>query len=279
MIPCHVLFHDADGCLNDADGSPLAFDREFLSDRDKQGLAELGTAIDSSSLLHFVLNTGRSWQATEFLCDAIGSQKLTYALVEHGSELWDVKRKSAVSLEPLAAQSATTTAIQAVASRFDINRLIGWFDDVGERELCNLLDYSGSFERQRDKQWNLTFWVPEDIDGERVNAALKRLLAKQAETPVSRLEFHYSQWNRYLDVMAEMDKGFGVALVLERLGIERKYSAAIGDGLNDLPMLQAVALPMCPANAAMEVVAACREGGHVATRPYLDATLDWLKQG
>ncbi len=272
-----MLFHDADGCLNAPDGSPLAFDRNSLAARDEQHLALLGRMIDRSSLSHLILNTGRSWQATEFLCDAISSRKLTYALAEHGSELWNVQTKSPVSLEELAEASSLTAITEAVASRFDITRLIEWFEETGARELCKQLGYSGSMPRQTDKRWNLTFLIPDDVDGDLVFATFKALVVSQPEFQQASLVFHYSRWNRYLDVMAQMDKGLGAGLVLEHLGIDRRYSAAIGDGLNDLPMFRDVGLPICPANAEREVVELCRAQGYVAAGSYVAATMDWLE--
>lgn len=277
MSDYKVLFHDADGCLNAPDGSPLAFDRNSLAIQDEQHLALLGDAIDRSSLSHLVLNTGRSWQATEFLCDVISSRKLTYALVEHGSELWNVRTKSRVSLEALAEASSSTAIAEAVASRFDITRLIEWFEETGARELCERLGYSGNMLRQTDKRWNLTFLIPDDVDGDLVFATFKALVAAQPEFQSSSLVFHYSQWNRYLDVMAQMDKGLGASLVLDHLGIDREHSAAMGDGLNDLPMFRDVGLPICPVNAEGEVIELCRAQGHLAASSYVAATMDWLQ--
>lgn len=61
-----------------------------------------------------------------------------------------------------------------------------------------------------------------------------------------------------------MDKAHGVRAVAHRMGWDLASCAAFGDAANDLPMLKAVGMPMCPANALPEVKRCC---AFAATQP------------
>ena len=272
-----VLFHDADGCLNTPDGRPLGFQEDSLVTLDKAGLAELGRSIDDSPIVHLVLNTGRSWLATRFLAEAIASKKLRYALVEHGAELWDTNTGQRIDLMTLALRTGHTEAIEALKSVARVPELIRWFEQKGRQELAQRLGYPRALVAQPDKTNNLTFHVPEDLDGDAVLATLKALIQSEPEHQHDRFVYHYSGWNRFVDVMGIMDKGIGLTLTMAHLNTSMKQSAAIGDGLNDIPMLSAAQLPICPQNAELKVQQLCQTAGIVSSSSYINATLDYLK--
>ena len=270
-----VLFHDADGCLNPVDGQALSFETESLSSAEAAALAELGRSVDASSLEHLVLNTGRSWKATRFLCHSIASKKLRYALVEHGSELWDISEDRMVDLSEVANQSSDLRARTALASSKQIRALIGWFDTVGSKTLCRQMGYEGEL-KHLDKTSNLTFLLPPELDGDLAVQKLKTLIANHEVFGLEPLIYHYSRWNRFVDVMGTMDKGIGLLLMMDHLGLEVEHAAAIGDGLNDIPMLQTATLPICPANSEDAVKELCQDRGYVSSSNYIGAAIDWL---
>ncbi|MFT7549390.1 MAG: hypothetical protein ACI9VI_003249 [Candidatus Azotimanducaceae bacterium] len=276
MIRLNVLFHDADGCLNPIDGHALSFEPGSLSSADVAALAELGRCVDKSGLDHLVLNTGRSWIATRFLCHHIASKKLKYALVEHGSALWDVLADREVNLAEVALESSHPRAHAALSSAKKINLLIRWFERVGSRELCRRMGYEGQLETALDKTSNLTFFLPPELDGDVVVLTLKELIASHEVFGSETLVYHHSRWNRFVDVMGTMDKGIGLSITMDYPGFKVEQAAAIGDGLNDIPMLQTAAFPICPANAEDEVKQLCRDRGYVSSSSYIGASLDWL---
>ena len=271
-----VLFHDADGCLNPTDGHPLSYTGDALTGSQQQRLRELGEIIDASPISHFVLNTGRSWEATTFLCDAMECQKLAFAVVEHGAELWDVPNRRAVDLDAIAKHSAIEGLREALASRHYVAELLDWYHQTGANELCERFDYSEPLDRTLDKSWNLTVSVPDELDSDAVFEHLQRLVEGHESLSQASFTYHHSRWNRFIDVMSTMDKGIGVALVMEHLGIDASLSAAVGDGLNDVSMLERVGTPVCPANAESRVVELCRTHGYASRRDYIDATIDWI---
>jgi len=271
-----VLFHDADGCLNAPDGQELAFSNGSLKSVELQKLTELGKAIDASSIEHLVINTGRSWSTTRFLCHAISSTKLRYALVEHGAELWDVKKGQQLDLTKLASESGVDGASDALKSTGEIPSLIQWFLDCGRYELAEQCEVSGTLNVEVDKSSNLTFRIPPSLNGDLVIKRLKKLIAAQTNFRSDRFVYHYSSWNHFVDVMGLMDKGIGLSLVMEDLKLDPTCAAAIGDGLNDLPMLLLAGRSLCPANAVAAVRQYCEENGYASSASYIDATFDWL---
>ncbi len=63
---------------------------------------------------------------------------------------------------------------------------------------------------------------------------------------------------RFMEITAAgIDKGFGLKLLSDLLSIPLSEMIAAGDNLNDIPMLEAAGLAVCPANAVEEVKAVC----------------------
>lgn len=203
-------------------------------------------------------------------------QKLAFAVVEHGAELWDVSSRRAIDLDAIAKNSGIEGLHDALASRHQVAELLGWYHRTGASELCERLGYSESLTRALDKSWNLTVSVPDELNSDAAFEHLRLLIEGHESLSQADFTYHHSRWNRFIDVMSTMDKGLGVALVMEYLGIDISLSAAVGDGLNDVSMLEKVGTPICPANAESSVVDFCRVHGHASTRRYIDATLDWI---
>ena len=272
-----LVFHDVDGCLNAPDGTPLALAGHEFTDAEARRLRQFGAVLDGSAARQLVLNTGRSWEATRFICDAINSNKIQYALVEHGAELWDVTKN-----KPVPFGNTTVSVIpalsQALASRAAIAGLIDWFESEGAFRLAAAVDYSERLPYARDKSWNLTFSVPDALDGDEVFNNLKALIRREPQFQQAGFVYHYSRWNRFIDVMGTMDKGLGMIATLAHLRMDSPRVAAIGDGLNDLSMLKRATIPVCPANAEAQVIELCQSSGYASKHHFIDGTTDWLAQ-
>lgn len=73
-------------------------------------------------------------------------------------------------------------------------------------------------------------------------------------------------------------KGAGIEKLAAQAGVALEHTAYMGDDLMDLPALRRVAYPMCPADAAAEVKAACvfvtqAAGGKGAVREAIEHVL------
>ncbi len=74
---------------------------------------------------------------------------------------------------------------------------------------------------------------------------------------------------------AGVDKGRGVRALAERLGVDPAEILAIGDSLNDLPLLEAAGLACAPGNAEEAVR---RRAAYVSPEPFGRGILDVLRR-
>lgn len=273
-----ILFQDIDGCLNTPDGSILDFTTAVLTDQQKKAFRDFGALLDRSAVASLVINTGRSWPATKFICDAINSYKIRYALTEHASELWDVKANISLDLLKISDKLGMHDIRDAQESVLRVRELISWFDSTGNRLIALDIGYSGAIHYLRDKTSNLTIQVPHDIDGANLLSALKASIATAGAFKSDNFTFHYSSAFGLVDVIGQVDKGMGVKVLTKFLGGSAADTFAVGDGLNDLPMLHAVNFPICPANAEPEVQDFCKVNGLASNASYIEAVTSWLSQ-
>lgn len=273
-----ILFHDIDGCLNGQDGQPLGFRREDLSTAHRKELVEFGKVLNQSEIEHLVLNTGRTWADTEYLAHAIGSSKVKYALVEHGAGLWDIATRTQIHLNEIVQEHRMDHLNSALASLERVSALIQWYEREGHSELADSLGFGGRLTNGAEQTANLTFKVPGELDGEQVLKALKKLVSANAAFQEDRFVYHYGP-EGFVDVVGQIDKGIGVEIVAKHLGGDLKNTAGVGNGVNDLSMLEKVGFSLCPSNAESEVKALCTERGFVSDHSFINATVVWLSEG
>ena len=133
-----------------------------------------------------------------------------------------------------------------------------------------------------DKEANLTLDARDGVDSQLIYNEIKALVNTEAPFPVNELVIHHSLADGYVDVMGKIHKGDGTEVITSLLrklsqSTDALHTIAIGNGLNDMPMLEAVTTPMCPANAEPEVREYCHSrSGIVSEHDYIDATLRWL---
>ena len=271
-----ILFHDVDGCLNPEDGTELSNHAEHLSPAATNSLRALGRALDDSPIEMFVLNTGRSWAASEHLCAAIDSTVVRYALTEHATQLWDVSTGTRVDLGEVVSTLGHVEMAEALERVFVVEELIQWFIAEGSGKLAESIKTSFEIATAEDKTSNLTFTLPRDADGDIWMDALKRLIEVDFGADTGSLIFHHSAPEGFIDVMPQVDKGMGLQLLQAKYQHESFASVAVGNGLNDLPMLEVADIAVCPSNAEPEVIEYCRQRGHVSDRSFVGGTFDWL---
>lgn len=272
-----ILFQDVDGCLNSADGGPIGFSNATMSNTHADELAHLGELLDASDVDHFIINTGRCWDDTAYLCDAIKSTKTSYAIVEHGCSLWDIKAGKQIDLLELAREFDLPHATEALATIERVQQLITWFGDSGSKLLANAIEMKSLPALQIIKSANLTMPVPKGRDGDIVMAALEKIIQEQHVFAEDAFTYHHSRSDGFIDVMGTVDKGIGVELAIAYLGYDISQTAAVGNGLNDLPMLNMVGLPICPGNSEPQVKSLCEDVGLSSQHHFIDATKAWLR--
>ncbi len=264
-----VLFHDVDGCLNADADTPVPRIGEAMPVKLVAKLKELGRRLDLSSVEHLVINTGRSIEDTLLLVELINSEKLRYVICEHGAVFHDVK------------QNQPVVPSQAIANKLElIHRFIDWYRETGAVLLNEKI---GTEVPILDKVANLTLDSRGELDTNHILSVLQAVIQHQSPFDSQQLVFHHSQVDGYVDVMSQIDKGDGVHAIASLLSLPKESpdaisSIAVGNGLNDLPMLQVATTPVCPANAEPEVIEYCSaRSGVVSEREFIDATLQWLE--
>ena len=158
-----------------------------------------------------------------------------------------------------------------------MQELISWFIEHGQDIFAHRLGLDSPLEIHGNQRGNLTFKVPDNQDGEALMASLHNWLTSDSPFTDTSFNYHHSRSDGFIDVMGAMDKGKGIDLAVAYLEANLDQTVAVGNGLNDLEMLQTAGLAICPANAEPEVKAICREIGMVSEHSFINATKDWLR--
>jgi len=257
-----ILFHDVDGCLNSEDGEHLPMDALAYSVAQKTRLAELGQLLDHSPVTWLAINTGRALADTETLVPLINSPKLRFLIAEHGAVIVDLLKNQSVEWTGHAAEKLA-----------GVRKLINWFYAGGLAEFGRSV---GHELRALQKVSNLTIVVPPTADSDLFFAALQKFVRDVSPFAAEEFVFHHSKADGFVDIMSSLDKGDGSNRIMALTSA--RQSIAVGNGLNDIPLMEAADLCICPGNSEPELIDLVRQrGGIVAKSHYIHATLDWLR--
>lgn len=265
-----ILFHDVDGCLNAPDGVGIPRTNQMFSAQQSEFLQALGVALDASTVDLMVVNTGRSLEETIILVDAIKSTKLKFLIAEHGAVIFDVDND-----QPLKWNS-TNHATKYSDSIEHILVFMQWYKETGHSLLIKKL---GTDLAILDKVANLTLEIPPSMDCHHVFEQVQQLVRDDSPFEYEDFVFHNSVSDGFVDVMSKIDKGDGIEIICNHLGKPHATTIAVGNGLNDLPMLEKADICLCPSNSEPEVKEFCqRASGITSDYSFIEATLNWLTQ-
>lgn len=258
-----ILFHDIDGCMNAECGNPLPMGGRPLSALQIKRLAELGQAFDNSLIDIVVLNTGRSLQDTLTIAKALQCTSLRYLAAEHGACI--VEYPSLTSIEWTGEKRRQLELI---------GDLVNWFEQQG---LVQLSAQLGTEARMLNKTLNVTIETPDSISGEELTDRLKHFIDSCTPFDLSGFVFHNSAFDGYVDIMPQIHKGDAVEKIQQ--SFPHVQTVALGNGLNDLPMMSVADICVCPRNAESDVIDHVRNNsGYFATNPFIDGSFEWLHQ-
>ncbi len=270
-----VLFHDVDGCLNATDGEPLPFSTSPFTDTQSTLLRRLAAAVDASPIDRLVLNTGRSLHDTLNVAEQLNTSKLSHLVVEHGAIYYDMSTDTRLDAGSHA-HSDDDDLATALASQSTVEAMLDWYATTGRQALK---DRTGVDFAPQAKDANLTVVIHESLPGEALIDTLRELIEGHNLTWLDHLVFHHSSSEGYVDVMSLVSKATGVEIVKRMHPGQTVETFAVGNGLNDLPMLRAVDYPICPNNADDEVREFCTNaGGEISPHSYIEASIDWVSR-
>ena len=257
----YLVCLDVDGTLVDHDG------------RMSQAVLDSARAAAAAGH-HLVIATGRSRGATLPVCEKLGLES-GYAVSSNGgitmhlsSEHEDWYRViDAVTFNPEKALQALREVLPA--AKYAIETADGSFY---------------STERFQDGSFGIEA-IPTDMRGLAELDAVRLVVSSSAEEPedfaeaIDRSGLHgvaYSVgWTSWLDVAANgVSKASALEQVRRRLDVDPAHTVAIGDGHNDIEMLEWAARGVAMGQAPDEVVEAARE---VTTSVYQDGAARILR--
>lgn len=272
-----IIFQDVDGCLNPADGEAfgVAVDWEPSASQVKM-LETIDAAVEASSVEHFVINTGRPWPLVRHLAKHFKTPKVRYFLLEHACVLYDRERDAFIDC----AELAERCGLDELAARYRnlgiIETLFDWYRTSGQAQME--AHYNADLT-PLEKIGNLSFVIPEGVDGDAMLERIESLARAQLEArEVDQLEFLRS--DNYVDILPGIHKLDGIHLLTAHFDVDLDHALAVGDYLNDLPVFESFSRVLCPANAHPRIKALTQSKGacgHVSSLPYGAALLELLE--
>lgn len=246
----------------DIDGTLMTPEGE-LTDRNARAIRQA-----SQAGVHIVLATGKTRASAQHLFHELGLE--TPGVFNQGLVIYDgdgsVLQETSFDRETAAAIIRFAEARSLPYFAYSGTRMLTPADSIFRQRMHHLYDeplpevVGSVLHHLHDVQVN-KFIVCDPVDEGKVRAGLARLCADQA---------HVTQAvSQFIEVLPPgTSKGGGLAWLLEHLGMPTRQVMAIGDGENDLEMLQLAGLGVAVGNAhervkavADFVVASNRESG------------------
>jgi hydroxymethylpyrimidine pyrophosphatase-like HAD family hydrolase len=254
----------------------LPFEAGDFTETQMASLESLGRCLDSSCVDILALNTGRSLESALLVARAIKSTKMKYVIAEHGAIGFSLDTNELIDFKLLAHDIPDLQATYMTLNM--IPGLITWYQDKGKQLLAREI---GHEIEASPKKANLTLGIPGNVTGEVLKRALRTLIEKDSPLADQSLVYHHSNSDGYVDVMSKVDKGSGARLIclLESANALKAEieTFAIGNGMNDISLFEAVDNMICPGNSDREVIDFCGSHGLVSEFAYVDATKAWLR--
>jgi hydroxymethylpyrimidine pyrophosphatase-like HAD family hydrolase len=268
--PIQLVFHDIDGCLNPADGSPIGpADQLSMSAGHKAVLARVNAAIDASTVEHVVIATGRRLADTLFVTEHLPTKKLRYLLVESGALAYDTVTEAYLDLQEIAVSSGVRHLCDLYSDLSQVHGVVAWYRAGGQAVLEERL---GSAVPEIPKEAMLTLRVCAAASEVAVMEELRQLLALEESIDLNALNFYTNEAR--VDVTSRIDKATGARIILAMLGVAPERASMIGDGSNDLPVFELLGRGFCPSNAGDALRRACvAAGGEALDHPFGEASV------
>lgn len=243
--PIRVLISDIEGCVVPAGPAPWSL-------RALTRLAGLAAAGEAGRGPRLALSSGRPAQFVEAVARMLGLE--TPALAENG----------AVLVEPRTGRTRVLYTREQARLMAEVRRFC---------ERAFAADGGVHVPAGRELGVALVLEPGRRDEAEDLCEAVTRRLAGEAGLPVEELRI---SWNAgSVDITPRgIDKGTGLRMLLEELGLDPGEVMAVGDGGNDLPMFEVAGWRGAPANALPAVKALA---DRVASRPDTAGVIELMR--
>lgn len=274
MIP-KIIFHDADGCLNDPSGEHFTTgDLGTLTLDQEVWLAKVGALMDQLGVT-LVINTGRNYWDLKHIAEGMKCRQMRFALLEHSAYAWDFKENCEIDLKVLAEQQQQWDLVARYEQMETIEKLITWYEERGRSLLSEKMSCEAPPALQ--KRSNLSLPVPEGWSPGEMVRVLREVVEMDFEG-AHEGGLQYCHSNFFVDILGPIHKSDGAKLLLNHFGCAPAEALVVGDGMNDMDMFtDHWPNLLCPQNAYDELKVACQTlGGVVSEKHYAEATLQYL---
>ena len=240
-------------------------------------LAAINRAVETSPIEHFIINSGRPLAMVQPILTQLSTHKARYVLLEHACVLFDRHTERYLDCADLATQSGLHELAARYSQVQEIALLFDWYRTHGQGILE--AHYQTALPAL-DKVGNLSFHIPEHVDGDQLLAHIE-VLARAQFSAVQLQHLAFLRSDRYIDILPGIHKMDGIELLSAHLNRALDEALAVGDFLNDLSVFEAFQRVLCPSNAHPRIKALTRAKGrfgHVSEQPYGLALLELLEQ-
>jgi hypothetical protein len=201
---------------------------------------------------------------------------MKYVVAEHGAIGYRLDTSELIDFELLSHDIPELHSTYLTMS--SIPALISWYGEKGKQVLAREI---GHLIEASPKKVNLTLGIPAGVSGVELMSSLRMLIERDSPLANQTLVYHHSNSDGYVDVMSKVDKGSGARLICLLESVNHPESEietfAIGNGMNDIPLFEAVDNMICPGNSDQDVIELCSQRGLVSEFEFVDATKEWLK--
>lgn len=241
-----LLVVDIDGTIVDKNGD--------ISDEDKKALAQA-----AASGVKVSLSTGRVIKACQRIIRELSLDG--HHIFFDGALVSDPSQSTEVYVQPLEKDVVRRAVLFARANDIYLElysadhffaEQTNWSDDIHRRFFRvgpTLVDFTGIWGRERIIKAELVVHSPEEATKARIfqdefAGSLRFSIARSPAYPT--IDF--------INIIApEVSKGKALATLASFLGVPISQVMAVGDGLNDIPLLEAAGLAVAMGNAFPEV--------------------------
>lgn len=205
---------------------------------------------------YFVLSTGRPYQGITKFIDALGLQNMPYilyngAMVMIGGEI----------VYSLTIPAETATEISNEAHKRNSTQICWSNNQLYAEKDCEKVTFYKSISgvepvivkdltELSDQGITKFVWYDDKDLTARYFAEMESLMGDKINVHPSRIDFLEF-------VNKNCSKAVAMQIIMDRLGLERAETVAVGDGFNDLPMLEYAGLGVAMGNADQKVKDKC----------------------
>ena len=284
---------DIDGCLNSVDDKGKRIDIDthgFKFDEiTLKGFDKIKKTIKKGKKILHILNTGRSMIRAKNIAKLLG---IKYIIYEHGVGIYDVKKDIAVGFFDYAEKNDFTMKNEVLEAKellFDVIQLRNHFKakrPTIEKELLKKIQkYLGDSIGFPNQEVQCLIDCPTSIRKagnkylEIFHRIIRKHLTKNAKKLMRQGKLTVCEGPFGTNMTLILSKATGLKIFMEMKKIKKENTAAIGDEIADIKVMENVAIPCCPKNADTKLKSYVKKRkGIISKKRFSEGTIEILQR-